>query len=72
MTPDLTDAQTRCLLALIEIHRRDGRATMRDVAERLDRNLSTVYAHLLRLRRMGLVDWDPSKPRNLRPLVVTR
>lgn len=43
----LADGPTRTLVALIEVYRRDGRATVRSVAAEVGRSISTVHGHLL-------------------------
>ena len=62
---------TRVLLALVALHeRRRWAATVREVTDLAGfRSTSTVWFHLLRLRRVGLVAWSPGRARTLRPLV---
>jgi SOS-response transcriptional repressor LexA len=40
--------------------------TVRELAAILDCSTSNAYAHLLMLRRKGMVEWEPGKPRTLR------
>lgn len=63
----MTDPLVRTLLALIAVHRRDGRATVHTVAVERHRAVSVVHGHLCRLSDAGLVAWE--KPGALRPLV---
>lgn len=65
--------ETNVLLALIEVHRRDRRATVRAVAEEAGIAPSSAYLHLTQLRRRGLVAWESAANvwhRTLRPLVA--
>ena len=57
------------LLAVIAIHAQAGRMTVREVAEAVERNLSTTHAHLRWLRKHGWVTWEGGKAGTLRPLV---
>lgn len=70
MTDVISPARTRVLLALINVYQRDGRATVREVAEAADKSPSTAYTMLLRLRDMGLVYWQPEHAGTLRPAVA--
>lgn len=65
----MSSCHIEVLLALIEVHRRDGRATVRAVATHLHRSLSTTHRSLNVLRHRGLVTWDPNRTGTLRPLV---
>ena len=60
----------RTLLALVSLHEREGRATVRDLCrERGLRSPGQVHAHLQVLRDEGLVAWEPRRAGTLRPLV---
>jgi hypothetical protein len=59
---------TRTLLALIDVHRRDGRALLRTVAERSGLSRWQTYEALGRLRDLGLVGWEHGTLGTLRPL----
>lgn len=65
------DGETRTLLALLSVYRRDGRATVRTVAaERGDlRSISTIHGNLASLAESGLVASERWKSGTLRPLV---
>lgn len=63
----VSDAQARVLLAVIRLHQRDGRATVRGIAKETGRALSTVHPALVRLRNRGLV--TDGEHGTLRPLV---
>lgn len=63
------DAPTRTLVALIEVYRRDGRATVRSVAAERGHSTSTVHGHLSDLAARGLVASDRFRQGTLRPLV---
>lgn len=60
---------TRVLLCLVVEHALVGRATVRSVARRAQRNESVIHAQLVRLRALGLVAWEPGRAATLRPLV---
>src|SRR5690349_10765266 len=66
----IREGQTRTLLALVACHRRDGRATVRSVAEEAGRSVMTTYHNLLGLRERDLVTWDEGRTGTLRPLVA--
>lgn len=58
------------LIALVRVHARDGRATLRSVAAEADLSPSTTYAHLTRLVDDGLVGgFRDGSMGALRPLV---
>lgn len=65
----VSPATTRVLLAVVAVHQRDGRSTIRSVATQAGRCVATTYRHLLRLRDLGLVAWDETKVGTLRPTV---
>lgn len=65
----MTPARLRVLHALIAVWERDGRATVRSVADEAGRSLSVTWTHLLRLRLAGLADWWPDHEGTLRPTV---
>lgn len=67
---DVSPAGTEVLLALVAVHARDGRATVRAVAAAAERGVSATHVHLMRLRGLGLVAWDPPRQGTLRPLVA--
>lgn len=58
-------AEHDVLAALVVVHHRDGRATVRTVATEAHRVPSTVHVALARLRWRGLVRWNG--PGSLRP-----
>jgi SOS-response transcriptional repressor LexA len=67
---ELTRSQLRILLAVCTVHHRDGRATVRAVAEAVGlASMSTVHHHLVALRDAGWVTWDDGRDSTLRPLV---
>ncbi len=67
---DLIDFRTTGVLrALILLHERDGRATVRDISRATGLTLSATYHRLRKLRRLGLVDWTDNRSATLRPLV---
>lgn len=66
----LSRSRLNILLALCTVYRRDGRATVRAVADCADvASLSTVHHHLTELRADGWVTWDDGRDSTLRPLV---
>ena len=66
----ISPAVTVTLLALIVVYRVHGSASVREVALVAgQRSAGMVHAHLVKLRRAGLVDWEPGKIGTLRPLV---
>ncbi len=66
--PDVSPAPTAVLMAVLRVYARDGRATIRSVAQEAGRNPSTTYAHLRTLRRARLVDWADGG--TLRPSMI--
>lgn len=54
MRPDVSPATTEVLLALMRVHQRDGRATVRAVAREACRSVSTTHHHLTFLSDLGL------------------
>lgn len=65
----ISGAATNVLLSLVHVYERDGRATVRSVAQAADRTLNPVHRQLAYLRDEGLVDYTPGKTGTLRPLV---
>lgn len=66
----LTPHQLRVLLAIVKLHREDGRVTVRAIQDEIGLlSPSTVHAHLHRLRNKRFVDWDEGKAATIRPLV---
>lgn len=63
--------QTIVLRALLDVHAREGRATVRDVADEAHRSLQSTHQALRALRRGGWVTWDPDTAGTLRPLCET-
>lgn len=64
----MPDRYVRTLLALIEIHERQGRATMAEVGLACGRSPQIAHKWLHRLAGFGLV--DVGTPGGLRPLVT--
>lgn len=62
-------AATSTLLALLRVYERDGRATVRSVADERGVALSSAYRLLDELRNEGLVTWEDGQAGTLRPLV---
>lgn len=60
---------TGVLRAVILLHERDGRTTVRGVAAATGLSLSATYHCLRRLRRLGLVAWTDNRSATLRPVV---
>jgi DNA-binding IclR family transcriptional regulator len=58
--------------ALIRMHTLEGRATVRGISRLVGCSISTCHHHLLRLRRVGLIAWEPERQGTLRPLVEPR
>lgn len=66
----ISDGETRTLLALLDVYRRDGRATVRSVAAARDlRSISTIHGNLATLADRGLVATERRRTGTLRPLV---
>lgn len=63
-------ASTRVLLALVRVHARTGRATVREVAAEAGRSIARTHLHLERLKETGLVAWEVEQDGTLRPLVA--
>lgn len=70
MTELVSPARTRVLLGLLHVHERDGRATVRSLADETGRSINPTHRHLRRLRDAGLVAWTPGSAGTLRPLVT--
>lgn len=65
--PDrLGDSATRVLVAVVCLRR----PSVADVARHVGLSKASTYDHLLRLRRRGLVTWDPRGAGTLRPTVA--
>lgn len=65
-----SSAELRVLLALVHVVERDGRATVRTVADAAGlASKATAHRHLRGLRALGLVTWTPRTLGTLRPLV---
>lgn len=63
-------AETRTLLALLDVYRRDGRATVRSVAAAAGlSSISTIHGNLAALADRGLVASERARSGTLRPLV---
>lgn len=62
-------ARTRVLLALLQVYRRDGWASVPAVAETAGVCRSVAHFHLRRLQAEGLVALTPGQQGTLRPLV---
>lgn len=45
--------------------------TLRELAERLGITVAGVHHHMLRLRELGAVTWDPHAARTLRVVAMT-
>jgi hypothetical protein len=69
--PTIPPGATATLLGLVIVHAMNGRATVREVAMITGKptSISTVHAHLVQLRRAGLVAWEDNLGGTLRPLV---
>lgn len=63
--------QVQILQAILGLTKRKGYPpTMREIGDAVGlRSPSTVYAHLTRLRELGYVAYELTKPRSLRVLV---
>lgn len=53
LKPTLSPRLTRTLLALVAVHRCDGRATVRAVARAAHRSINPTHASLRELQRRG-------------------
>lgn len=71
MRPEEAMQPTRAavLVALLSIFAESGRVTVREISDEVDISTSTCHAHLLVLRRDGLIAWEPGRDGTLRPLV---
>lgn len=74
MTPYEAMHPTRAavLTTLVRLHAAEGRCTVRAIAGEAGISVSTCHAHLLTLRRAGLIAWEPERAGTLRPLVLSR
>lgn len=63
--------QTIVLRALLDVYARDGRATVRSVADQAGRGIKSTHQALGALRRGGWVTWDDHTAGTLRPLCET-
>lgn len=68
---DLHPSAIRILVALVRVHARNGRATVRELVEPSGlRSTHSVHRHLETLREQGFVAWEDGCARGtLRPLV---
>lgn len=67
--PDaVAPGSTRVYLALCALHAEKGSASMDRLARRCGLSRSGTTTHLIRLRQVGLVSWEPDKRGTLRPL----
>lgn len=57
------------LVAVAAVFWRDGRVTVRAVADLADLGVATVHSCLEGLKLCGLVDWEQGRKGSLRPLV---
>lgn len=64
MTKELTPAVQR-VLEQLDTMLRGGSVSLQELAESLNRNTSTVYQNVHRLRRLGLVSSIPGKHRSM-------
>lgn len=69
MSDRIGDAPTRVLFALMLLRRTQATVTVRDLARVLDKSVSTVHYHLMRLHRAGLVTWEDGRMSTMRPTV---
>jgi DNA-binding IclR family transcriptional regulator len=60
----VSPAKTRVFVAVLA-----GAHSIDAAAEATGLTKSNVYEHLMRLRRLGLVDWEPHRKGTLRALV---
>lgn len=65
----VAEPTTRVLAALLHVQERDGRATVRSVADVAGRSQSTTHGHLVELRELGLVSWAEGTRGTLRSCV---
>jgi hypothetical protein len=66
----VSSAATRTLVALLSVHQRDGRATVRSVGEEAGHaSTGTTHEQLHHLRNLDLLTWDEGRAGTLRPLV---
>lgn len=66
----VTPPELRVLIALLKVYERDGRATVRSVAQAAGlRGPGSTLGHLRRLRLRGLVAWEDGRTGTLRPAV---
>lgn len=63
----LGDTATRVLGAVLDLHARNGRVTLRAAAKAVGRSPGTVHQSLLDLRAAGLVTWEDGTAATLRP-----
>jgi predicted transcriptional regulator len=64
----ISPALTNVYVALIHVFERDGRVTVRTVAEAAERGVSATHKALERLRDAGLIDWEQGRSGTLRPV----
>lgn len=60
------------MVAVVAVYDREGRATVRGVAEVAGVGVSQTFAALRVLRGLGLVDWTDGCSGTLRPMVAVR
>jgi SOS-response transcriptional repressor LexA len=65
----LSEAQLAVLRAVVRCHERDGRVTVRGVADEVGfASPNTAHVHLYALRERGLVAWDEGRAGTIRPV----
>ena len=70
LTDQLLPHQALVLAALLRVHQRDGRATVRSVAAEAGRTVSTAFKTLNELRQLGLCAWEHGTQGTIRPSVA--
>lgn len=66
----LSAVQASTLAAVVRVHPRDGRCTLRTVmAEAGVSSTATIWFRLRSLKALGLITWAPGEQGTLRPLV---
>lgn len=67
----VSPAQTRLVLAVLAVHQRDGRATVRSVMDEAGlRSPGSLVQRLRSLRDLGLIAWEDGHAGTLRPGVA--
>jgi len=60
-------SDSQIISAIKELSRKGYPPTFRELANRVGlRSSSTIYSRVSKLRRQGLVQWEPEQPRTLR------